>query len=264
MLIAFTREVSPAMNRCELTFLDRQEIDLERAGAQHCRYRDCLSDLGAQVITLPAEPDLPDSVFVEDPAVVVDEIAVMAHMGAASRRLESESLGAALARFRPLHWMQPPATLEGGDVIRAGRTLFVGASLRTNAEGIVQLGDALAPYGYDVRAVPIRDCLHLKSGACYLGRGVMLANRAWVDAAPFDGYRILDVAEEWAADVLPIGGVVLMPAGFPKTQALLEREGFPVNAVDVSELQKAEAGVTCMSILFESATASSPRPSSPS
>jgi dimethylargininase len=251
MLTAITRAVSPAMNRCELTFLERQEIDLERAIEQHCRYRDCLAEMGVRVIALPAEPDLPDSVFVEDPAVVVDEVAVMTRMGAVSRRRESESLGAALARFRPLHWMEAPATLEGGDVIRAGRMLFAGASLRSNADGIAQLATAIGPHGYEVRPVEIRDCLHLKSGCCYLGRGMMLANRAWVDAAAFHEYRILDVAEEWAADVLAIGDAVLMPAGFPKTRSRLEREGFTVRTVDVSELQKAEAGVTCMSVVLE-------------
>jgi dimethylargininase len=250
MLTAITRAVSPAMNRCELTFLERQEIDLDRAVAQHCRYRDCLAEMGVRVIALPAEPDLPDSVFVEDPAVVVDEIAVMTRMGAESRRPESQSLGAALARFRPLNWMEAPGTLEGGDVIRAGRTLLVGASLRTNADGIAQLARAVGPYGYEVRTVGIRDCLHLKSACCHLGRGTMLANRAWMDTGALGEYRILDVAEEWAADVLAIGDVVLMPAGFPKTQALLEREGFAVRTVDVSELQKAEAGVTCMSVLL--------------
>jgi dimethylargininase len=253
MRIAIVRAVSPAMNRCELTFLERREIDLARAAEQHCRYRDSLAELGVQVVALPPEPDLPDSVFVEDPAVVVDEIAVMARMGAASRRPETESLGAALARFRPLHRMEAPATLEGGDVIRAGRTLFVGASQRTNAQGIAQLASAVETHGYEVRPVAVRDCLHLKSGCCYLGRGTMLANRAWIDADAFRNYRILDVAEEWAADVLPVGDVVLMPEGFPKTRGLLEREGFAVRTVDVSELQKAEAGVTCMSILFEEA-----------
>jgi dimethylargininase len=251
MLTAITREVSPAINRCELTFLERQEIDFERAGAQHGRYRDCLAELGARVITLPAERELPDSVFVEDPAVVVDQIAVMAYMGAESRRCEGQSLGAALGRFRPLEWMKGPGTLEGGDVIHAGRTLFAGASQRTNAAGIAELAAAVEPHGYKVQTVAISDCLHLKSGCCYLGRGTMLANRAWVDANAFREYRILDVAEEWAADVLPIGGVVLMPAGFPKTAAMLAREGFVVRTVDVSELQKAEAGVTCMSLLFD-------------
>jgi dimethylargininase len=201
-------------------------------------------------LSFPPEPGLPDSVFVEDPAVVVDEIAIMARMGAESRRAESESLAQTLARFRPLQWLTAPATLEGGDVIRAGKTLYAGASQRTNAEGIAQLTAILAPFGYDVRPVEIRGCLHLKSGACYVGRGTMLVNRDWIDAAAFRDYTLIDVAEPWAADVLELGGVVLMPAGFPETCARLETAGFTVRTVDVSELQKAEAGVTCMSILI--------------
>jgi dimethylargininase len=251
MLRAVTRAVSPALNRCELSFIERQEIDVPRAIAQHEEYVRCLTALGAGVVVLPAERDLPDSVFVEDPAVVVDEIAVIARMGAESRRREAESLAGALAQFRPLHWMTEPATLEGGDVIRAGRTLFAGLSQRTNAAGIAQLAAAVAPFGYDVRSVPIRDCLHLKSAGCYLGRRKILANRDWLDAEAFRDFEILDVAEPWAADVLAIGDAILMPAGFPKTQALLDRAGFDVRTVDVSELQKAEAGVTCMSIILD-------------
>jgi dimethylargininase len=185
--------------------------------------------------------------------VVVDEIAVITRMGAESRRREAESLSGALAQFRPLHWMTAPATLEGGDVIRAGRTLFAGVSQRTNAEGIAQLAAAVAPFGYEVRPVEVCGCLHLKSGACYIGGGTVLANREWIDAAAFREFQIIDVAEPWAADVLALGGVVLMPAGFPETQERLERCGFTVRAVDVSELQKAEAGVTCMSVLLEDA-----------
>jgi dimethylargininase len=253
MLRAITRAVSPSLNRCELSYLERREIDVARAVEQHAGYTRCLAELGCDVITLPAERDLPDSVFVEDPAVVVDEVAVITRMGAESRRRESESLAGALAQFRPLHWMTAPATLEGGDIIRAGRTLFAGVSQRTNAEGIAQLAAAVAPFGYEVRPVEVRGCLHLKSGACHLGRGTILANREWIDAEPFRDFRILDVAEPWASDVLALGDVVLMPAGFPKTQDLLERSGFVVRTVDVSELQKAEAGVTCMSVLLEDA-----------
>jgi dimethylargininase len=249
MLTAITRAVSPAISECELTFLDRAPIDYERAAEQHRAYEECLRLLGAHVISLPALPDLPDSVFVEDPAVVLDEIAVIARPGAASRRPEAEGIAAALAPLRPLARIEAPGTLEGGDVIRAGRNLYVGLSQRTNAEGIAQLAAIAKPHGYSVTAVEVRACLHLKSGACYLGRGTMLANRGWIDAAAFAGYRLLDVAEEWAADVLAIGDVVLMPAGFPKTAAVLEAAGFGVRTIDVSELQKAEAGVTCMSLI---------------
>ena len=163
-----------------------------------CRVYPLPGGTRLDVITLPAERDLPDSVFVEDPAVVVDEVAVITRMGAESRRRESESLAGALAQFRPLHWMTAPATLEGGDIIRAGRTLFAGVSQRTNAEGIAQLAAAVAPFGYEVRPVEVRGCLHLKSGACYLGRETILANREWIDADVFRDFRILDVAEPWA------------------------------------------------------------------
>jgi dimethylargininase len=251
MPTAIVRAVSPALNLCELEYLDRCEIDIARAVEQHSNYVRCLEQLGADVITLPAEPDLPDSVFVEDPAVVVDEIAIMSRMGAESRRSEAESLSEALARFRPLHWLTAPATLEGGDVIRIGSTLYVGVSQRTNADGIAQLAAVLAPLGYDVRPVEVRGCLHLKSGACHLGRGTLLVNRGWIDAAAFDSYTLIDVAEPWAADVLELGGVILMPEGFPQTRARLEQAGFAVRAVDVSELQKAEAGVTCMSVILK-------------
>jgi dimethylargininase len=249
MLTAITRAVSPAISACELTFLDRSAIDYVRAEAQHRAYEECLRALGARVLSLPALPDLPDSVFVEDPAVVFDEVAVIARPGAASRRPEADSIAAALAPFRPLARIEAPGTLEGGDVIRAGRDLYVGLSRRTNAEGIAQLAGIVEPHEYSVTAVEVRGCLHLKSGACYLGRGTMLANREWIDATAFGGHRIVDVAEDWAADVLAIGDVILMPTGFPNTAERLDAEGFKMRTVDVSELQKAEAGVTCMSLI---------------
>src|SRR5690348_12806451 len=166
MLTAVTRAVSPEINRCELGYLPRQAIDVGLAERQHQQYEDALRDLGATVISLPAEAGLPDCMFVEDPAVVVKEIAVMTRMGAASRRREAESLAAVLARFRPLEWLRAPATLEGGDVLRIGSTLFVGLSARTNQAGVDQLTEILKPHGYSVRGVAVRGCLHLKSGCC--------------------------------------------------------------------------------------------------
>lgn len=247
---AIVRGVSPSMNRCELTYLERQEIDIGRAVAQHGAYVRCLRELGVSVDELPADPELPDCVFVEDPAVVVDEVAVIARMGAASRRPETIAMAQALGRYRPLHRMSAPATLDGGDVFRVGRTLFAGLSQRTNAEGIRQLREAVTPYGYEVQPVEVRGCLHLKSGACWIGGRTLLVNREWVDVTQFEGYDLVDVQEPWAADVLVLGNVVLMPEGFPRTQAELTRSGFTVRSIDVSELQKAEAGVTCMSVIF--------------
>jgi dimethylargininase len=251
--MAVTREVSPAMNRCELSYLDRVEIDVVKAAEQHRQYEACLRGMGAEVISLPAEPELPDSVFVEDPAVVVEEIAILTRPGAESRRREGETLAKTLARFRPLRWIEAPATLEGGDAMRAGRTLYVGASARTNPAGIAQLAQELKAYGYTVAPVEVRGCLHLKSACCYLGDGTVLANRAWADTAALEGMRIVDVApdEPWAANVLTIGPVALMPAGFPATAEIVERLGWKVRTVDISELRKAEAGVTCSSLIFE-------------
>jgi dimethylargininase len=253
MLIAITRAVSPAINQCEIGFIERQQIDLGKVNQQHQQYEALLAELGAKVVSLPAEPDSPDSVFVEDPAVVVDEVAIMTRMGAASRRGESESLARALAAYRPLRWMREPATLEGGDVMRVGRTLYVGVSHRTNREGIEQLTAELEPLGYSVAPVTVRGALHLKTACCSLGDGAILANRAWLDVEPLAQFRIVDVApgEERAANVLVLGGAVIVPASFPRTAEILAHAGLRVRALDVSELMKAEAGVTCCSLIFE-------------
>lgn len=252
MLTAITRAVSPAINRCELGYLPRQEIDFSKATEQHRRYEARLRELGIAVVSLPAEPELPDSMFVEDPAVVVNEIAVIARMGAASRRAESESLAEALARYRPLRWLQEPATLEGGDVLRIGRTLYVGLSQRTNLAGIAQLEEELRPFGYTVRPVEVRGCLHLKSACCSLGDRTILANREWLDMAPFEGLTIVDVpaSEPRAANVLAIGNTVLVPESFPETVNVLEQLDWNVRTLDISELMKAEAGLTCSCILL--------------
>lgn len=261
MLTAITRGVSPALNRCELEYLARQPIDLEKARAQHRAYEERLEALGAAVVSLAAEPHLPDSVFVEDPAVVLDEVAVIARMGAESRRPEAESLAAALARYRPLRRLREPATLEGGDVMRIGRRLFVGASRRTNAEGIRQLAEAVEPFGYTVTPVPVHGCLHLKSACCYAGvpseapagPAAVLVNRQWIDTAPLTGLRLIDVAPEepGAANVLAIGETLLIPAAFLATRQILEGAGYRVETLDISELMKAEAALTCSSLIFE-------------
>jgi dimethylargininase len=253
LLTAITRAVSRAIHRCELGYLPREPIDFSKASEQHRRYEDCLRELGVAVLSLPAEPEFPDSMFVEDPAVVVNEVAVMTRMGAESRRGESESLAAALAQYRPLRWMREPATLEGGDVLRIGKTLYVGLSTRTNRAGIGQLEEELRPFGYAVRAVAVRGCLHLKSACCSLGDRAILATREWIDTAQFAGLPIIEVPEREprAANVLAIGDTVLVPASFPETAGLLEQMDWKVRTLDISELMKAEAGLTCSSILME-------------
>jgi dimethylargininase len=252
MLTAITRQVSPSINRCELTFHTKEPIDVARAIAQHEAYEECLRQLGVRVVSLPAEPNLPDAVFVEDAAIVVDEVAVIPVMGASSRRPETESLARALSAYRPLKFMQASATLDGGDVMGIGRRLFVGASSRTNAEGIAQLRAALTPFDYEVTAVDVKKCLHLKSGCSYVGRNSILVNRELVDVTQLAGFELIDVpaSEPGAANALPVEDVLIVPSAFPQTIALLEARGFKVKAIDVSEFQKAEGGVTCKSIIF--------------
>jgi dimethylargininase len=196
---------------------------------------------------------MPDSMFVEDPLLVLDEVAIVTRMGSPSRRAESESLAAAISRYRPLRRLQEPATLEGGDVMRVGRDLFVGLSSRTNEAGFAQLRAEAEPLGYLVHPVEVRGCLHLKSACCSLGDGKILANKAWLDAGALHNFHIVEVADDepGAANVLRIGDTVLMPASFPHTEGLLRREGLSILTVDISELIKAEAAITCSSVIFE-------------
>jgi len=253
MLTAITRAVSPAIVHCELSFIGRQPIDLATARQQHHAYEKLLGKFGARVISLPAEPDLPDSMFVEDPAIVLDELAVILPLGTETRRREAPSLAEALSQFRKLEHVSLPGTLEGGDVLRIGRKLFVGLTRRSNAEGIRQLAAILAPHNYEVIAVPVTGCLHLKSAVTYLGRNTLLANRAWFDTTPLAGHEWIDVdpAEPHAANALALAGTIIFPASFPRTHARIEACGFSVKSIDISELQKAESGLTCSSLLFE-------------
>ncbi|HXJ04268.1 MAG TPA: arginine deiminase family protein [Candidatus Acidoferrum sp.] len=253
MLTAITRAVSPAITDCELSFIPRQPIDLQIARAQHHAYERLLEKLGARVVSLPADPGLPDSIFVEDPAIVLDELSVIFPMGTESRRPEAASLAQVISKFRKLEHITLPGTLEGGDILRIDRKLFVGVSKRSNAAGIRQLATILASHQYEVIAVPVTGCLHLKSAVTSLGRDTLLANRAWFDPVPFSGYDWLDVdpAELHAANALALANSVIFPASFPRTRARIEARGFHVTPLDISELQKAESGLTCSSLIFE-------------
>jgi dimethylargininase len=251
-LTAIVREVSSSIADCELSFHARRPIDVTKAIAQHQAYQDCLAELGVRIISLSAEHALPDAVFVEDPAVVLDEVAVISNMGAPSRRSETTGLAMALSRYRPLKYLTEPATLDGGDVLRIGRSIFVGLSRRTSRDGIAQFRDLLSPYGYQVQAVEATGCLHLKSACSWVGHNIVLVNRSWIDAEPLSPFELLDVPEEEpaAANALLLNDVIVMPSSFPRTRALLEKRGLRVRTLDISELQKAEAGVTCCSLIF--------------
>ena len=252
MIVALTREPAGTLDACELTHRAREPIDAAAAAAQHRGYRAALEACGARVVTLPPAAEFPDSVFVEDTAIVLDEVAVLTRPGAESRRGEVSLIEPEVARFRPFVRIEPPATLDGGDVLRLGRTLYVGLSPRTNASGAGALGRLAAPHGYEVRTVEPRGCLHLKTGCAALDEGTVLVNPEWVDAAVFRGREVVavDAAEPWAANVLRVGRSVCVSAAFPRTAALLSARGYDVRAVDVSEFAKAEGGLTCMSLLF--------------
>jgi dimethylargininase len=253
VLIAITRDVSASIQNCELTHLQREPIDVDRARAQHRAYEQCLADLGCRVISLPAEPDLPDSVFVEDTALVLDELAVVMRPGAASRRPETASIAKTLAPYRRLSHLEEPGTIDGGDVLRIGKAIFVGLSYRSNAAGVEQLRQIVGPFGYRVEGVCVAGCLHLKSAVTQVASDTLLINRAYVDAAVFPKMQLIDVApsEPSGGNALWVGDGVIYPAAFPLTLTKLRDRGLDVRVVDASELAKAEAGVTCCSLIFQ-------------
>lgn len=255
MPTALIRDVSASLARCELTHLEREPIDVARARLQHEAYERTLIGLGCRIVRLPAADELPDAVFVEDTALALDEAAVLTRPGAPSRRPECDSVAAALEPFLPVVRMRGPGTLDGGDVLRVDRTLYVGLSTRTDRAGIAELESLLAPYGYAVRAVPLIGCLHLKTAVTQVAPRALLINRNWVDPATFDRYDLIDVdpAEPMAANALLVGDRLVYPAAFPRTADRLRSHGVAVVTVDLSEVAKAEGGVTCCSILLNGA-----------
>lgn len=252
-LIAITRAPSPNLDACELTHRERLAIDAVRAASEHEAYERVLAELGCSVERLPALPEMPDSVFVEDTAVVLAELAVITRPGAVSRRAETRSIAKALARYRELRHIVEPATMDGGDVLRVDRTLYVGVTSRTNSAAVAQLEEIVAPYGYRVPQVAVRGCLHLKSAASWLGGETVVLNPDWVDEKVFAGMERIHVHpdEPDAANLLRIGDTVLCASDHPRTRERLECSGYPVQSVDITELAKAEAGLTCSSLILD-------------
>ncbi len=252
MLIALIRPVPRSIGNCELTHLDRQPIDIARATAQHDSYRNALESLGCSLEVLPALDEMPDSVFVEDTAIVLDEIAIITRPGALSRRAETATIADALALRRRIVAIEAPGTLDGGDVLVAGRQIFAGISGRSNAAGVAQLRDAVAPFGYRIEPAPVSGCLHLKSAATRVGPDTVLLNPEWVERSVFGKLEtiVIDRSEPFAANALLVDSTVLYPAAFPETARRMESRGIALKAIDASELAKAEGGLTCCSILF--------------
>ena len=180
--LALTRAISPRLADCELTHLDRTPINVERAEAQHREYEATLRALGCEVRRVDPAPDHADSVFIEDTAVVFDEIAVITRPGAESRRAETAAVERVLGPLRPIARITSPGTIDGGDVLVLGRRVFAGRTSRTNDDGIEQLRAVLAPHGYTVEAVAVTGCLHLKTAVTAIDDETVLVNPSWVDA----------------------------------------------------------------------------------
>jgi dimethylargininase len=237
---------------CELTHLPRVPIDVDLARAQHRGYEEALRDAGCSVERLTAGPDLPDSVFIEDIAVVFDELAVVTRPGAASRRAEMPAVAEALGRYRSVQTIQAPGTMDGGDVLLAGRRVFVGRSTRTNGPAVAQMREMLAPFGYTVFDVAVTGCLHLKSAVTALADDVLLVNPRWIGREPFASFECVDIdaQEPMAANALRVGDRVIYPTAFPRTAERIARHGLRLALIDASEVAKAEGAVTCCSLIL--------------
>ena len=248
--IALTHAPSPRMNECIRTHAEHADIDVARAVAQHEAYRRALAHAGAEVRVLDGNRDHPDAVFIEDTAIVLDEIAVITSMGAEARREEPRAIEAALSPMRRLVRVEAPATIEGGDVVRAGRTILVGRTGRTNDAGIAALRALVAPYEYSVLAVDVRGCLHLKTACTALPDGALLVNRAWVPE--LRGFELVDVAsgEPHAANIVSVEGHAIMASAYPRTAEIVARHAREVITVDLSEFAKGDGSATCLSLLL--------------
>jgi dimethylargininase len=254
-LLALVRPVPDSLARCELTHIERTPIDVTRAQAQHSAYERALTSFGCEVVRVPAAHNQADSVFIEDMAIVLEELAVITRPGAESRRDEAEAVASTLVAFRQLQFLSEPATLDGGDMLRLGRTLYVGVGGRTNAAGVQQLRDIVTRCGYEVQSVAVDSCLHLKSAITEVAPGVVVLNPDWVDGGAFRDHKIIEVdpSEPSAANVLRVGdrdNVVLCAAAYPRTNARLSAVAI-VHTIDVSELAKAEGALTCCSLIFK-------------
>jgi dimethylargininase len=251
-MIALTHVPSPNLQACERTYVPHAAIDHARALAQHAEYCRVLRECGAEVKTLDVSPELADSVFIEDTAIVLDEVAIMCSMGAASRRQEPSRIEPILRNYRDVVRIEWPATIDGGDVLRIGRKLLVGQSCRTNSAGITALAEIARPLGHVVEAIPVRSCLHLKTACTALPDGRLLVNPAWIDECALQDYQQIPVKTEepWGANVALLGSKVLIAAGHRRTADLVEGLGFLARRIDLSEFAKAEGGVTCLSLLI--------------
>jgi dimethylargininase len=247
---ALVRPVPDSYDRCVRS--NREEINVALAKKQHTEYCRTLRQLGLELVTVDADNTLPDSCFVEDTAAIFGEKAVICNMKMASRAKETIEVAKALGKLKDTYYMKPPATIDGGDILKTDDTIFVGLTSRTNLHAVKQLEGILAKSDFKVVPVRVHNVLHLKSACTYLGEDCVVVAEGFFDMDLLRSHKRIVVprGEEYAADCLAVNGTVMVAKGHPKTERLIERAGFSTREVDVSEFRKGDGALTCLSILF--------------
>jgi dimethylargininase len=248
---AITRKPGKTFDR-GITTSDLGVPDYELVLKQHAVYIDTLNSIGLDVIELDSLPDYPDAHFVEDTAVVTPEVAIITNPGAPSRRGEEKSIAEVLLQYRQVEYIQSPATVDGGDVLMIGNHFFIGISERTNHHGADQLGRILQKYGKTWTILQAGAGLHFKSSVNYVGKNSIVVTQDFINHEALNGYDkiIVEKEAEYSANTLLINDHLLLPEGFPDTKTKLESLGLPIIELDVSEMQKMDGGLTCLSIRF--------------
>lgn len=225
----------------------------ELALAQHRNYMDVLKKCGIELTVLPADLNYPDGNFVEDPAIVIEKCAIIMRPGADSRKGEVVKIKEALSKFYSVfEEIISPGTVDGGDVFRAENHFFIGLSKRTNKEGAEQLSDILAKYGFTSSHIPVKGALHLKSGAAYIGKNNIVIDSVYKNQPEFQKYNltILDEKESYAADCLYVNNMLIIAHGYPKFKEQVVALGYEIQELNMSEFQKMDGALTCLSLLF--------------
>jgi dimethylargininase len=249
---AIARKPGPNFAQGLTTAVNEEPPKYELLFTQHEAYVAALKSIGLEVILLDALPDHPDAYFVEDTAVVASNVAVITNPGADARRGEEETIAPVLARYRKTEKIQPPGTVDGGDVLQVDNHFFIGISERTNHEGAGQLSHILKSYGYTYTTVTVGEGLHFKSSVNYVGQNTLLVTDDFAGNNQLKGYDtiVVDSVESYAANSLFINDHILIPRGYSDTRKKLEVLGSKIIELDTSEVRKMDGGLTCMSLRF--------------
>ncbi len=249
---AITR--TPGNNFSEgITTAELGKPNFELAAQQHAAYIKCLSDIGVDVQNLNADLQFPDGCFVEDTAVIFPDAAIITNPGAKSRTEEIVSMREILEQYRPLFSIELPGTLEGGDVLRIDKQFYIGVSERTNSAGIQQFSKIVSAFGYTTTAIQLTSILHLKTGLSYIGNNTILGIKEMLEHKAFLQYQKIEITagEEYACNCILIAdNTLIIPSGFPKIGATLEDLNYKLIPLNMSEFEKMDGGLTCLSLLF--------------